>query len=102
MLKNEFILMQEQDLVTQNDLILKELFDYFKEILKDYPSNIEIDSSKTVEECYHKMKEEARKKAVNGKYCFGPLTTKKFIIEYLGLTETVSNFKIVNITDFLR
>lgn len=102
MLKNEFILMQEQDLVTKNDLILNELFECFKEVLNDYPSSVEIDSKKSVEECYHQMEQEARKKAVNGKFCFGPLTTKKFIIDYLGLTETVSNFKIVNITDFLR
>ena len=100
MLKNEFIEIQRQDLVTSSNNNVKQMLEAFEEVLKDYPLTQEIDNSKTCEECYKKMEEEAHKKSINGSYCFGPSETKEFIINYLGL-ENKDNTTIINLEDFI-
>ena len=88
MLKKEFIEMMHQDLETSNDENAKQVLECFEEILKEYPSSTEIDSSKTCEDCYKKMHAEAQKRAKNGSYCFIGESLKTFIIEYLGLEKS--------------
>lgn len=100
MLKAEFLEMQKQDLVTSNDENAKQMLMCFEEVLKEYPSTQEIDSSKTCKDCYSKMETEAKKKAVNGRYCFSPEMTKQFIINYLGLTKIVKS-NIIRLEDFI-
>lgn len=100
MLKEEFLEMQRQDLVTNNNATLKELLLAFKEILADYPRSTDIDSSLTVEACYKKMEEMAREKAVSGCYCFGPDETKSFVVDYLKLGE-VKKQEFLNLEDFI-
>lgn len=100
MLKQEFLEMQRQDLVTNNNAVLKELLLAFEGILADYPQSTDIDSSLTVEACYKKMSEFARGKAVNGCYCFGPDETKSFVVDYLKLGE-VKKQDFLNLEDFI-
>lgn len=85
MLKNEFLDMMHQDLETSDNVNAKQVLMCFEEILKDYPASTDIDSSKTCEDCYQQMKEEANKRATAGSYCFLGDALKTFIIEYLGL-----------------
>lgn len=108
MLKDEFILMQKQDLETKKDIVLKQLLEVVEEVLKDYPNYTDLDSNLTIEDCYEKMKTRAKQKAVNNCYCFTPKETKQFIIEYLGLKDvkqedstntTKTNF--INLEDFI-
>lgn len=100
MLKHEFLEMQRQDIETSNNELYKQLLIAMEEVLKEYPSSINIDSSLTIEACYNKMKEEAHEKAVSGCYCFGPIETREFIIRFLGLTE-IHNTNFVNLEDFM-
>lgn len=99
MLKPEFLEMQRQDLVTSNDENAKQMLLCFEEVLKDYPESLEIDSSKTCKDCYNKMYEEAKKKAVKGSYCFTNEATKQFILDYLGIAKT-ENKTFVKLEDF--
>lgn len=85
MLKDEFLKMMKEDLETKNSESLNQLYQCFDEILKDYSSQTEIDSTKTIEECYKNMEKYARENAKNGAYCFTPEKTKDFIINYLNL-----------------
>lgn len=85
MLKNEFIEMQRQDLVTSNDENLQAMFECFVEVLSKYPGDTEIDPSKTVTDCYNQMEEEARRLAKNNKYCFTPTKAMEFVEKYLNL-----------------
>lgn len=91
MLKNEFLDMMHQDLETIDNVNAKHVLLCFEEILKDYPSTTDIDSSKTCEDCYQQMKEEARERATDGSYCFFGDSLKSFIIEYLGLEKIQNN-----------
>ena len=104
MLKEEFIEMQRQDLVTLNSDVLNNLCDLFEDILKDYPNNIDIDSKKSVSGCYSEMRKLAKSKAKNGEYCFGNKESIDFVIKYLNieakLEETTDN-DFVDLTDFI-
>ena len=102
MLKNEFLEMMHQDLETNNNENAKQVLMCFEEILKEYPASTDIDSSKNCDDCYQKMKEEAKKRAQDGSYCFLGDSLKTFIIEYLGL-ENVQNKQPnkVRLEDFL-
>lgn len=99
MLKDEFLKTMKQDLVTKNDEILNQLLICFEEVLKEYPTQTEIDSTKTVEECYKNMKKYAREKASNNSYCFNPKQTKLFIIDYLNLKPQTRSF--IKLEDFI-
>lgn len=100
MLKNEFLKMQKQDLVTKNDETLNSLLMCFEEVLKDCPVEIEIDASKTVEECYEKMKEYASKHRSGNSFCFTPEHTKHFVETYLGVEHKQVGNKIIKLEDF--
>ena len=100
--------MQKQDLETNENIVLKQLLTVVVEVLKDYTETVDINPKLTIEDCYNKMKSNARKKAVNNSYCFGPEETKEFIVKYLDLDksnqktikeEVKSNF--VNLEDFI-
>lgn len=99
MLKNEFLIMQRQDLVTESKPEYQAILLAFEEILKNYPSSTEIDSTKTIIECYKKMEHYAKEHAQNGIYVFLPEDAKKFFIEYLNLGKPSNDF--VNLEDFL-
>lgn len=104
MLKDDFILMQKQDLTTNENPLLEQLLYVFEAVLKDYSPLTDVSSELTVEDCYHKMEAEAKRKAKNGVYCFGPEETKKFVISYLKLTsESPSDIKtkLINLEDFI-
>ena len=98
MLKEEFLKMQRKDLVTKNEKILDALLECFEDILKNYSADVEIDPSKTVEECYKQMEDFARKNAKNCRYCFTPQDTKMFVEKYLNLEQKSSMF--VKLEDF--
>lgn len=99
MLKDEFLKTMKQDLTTKNNETLNELLQCFEEVLKEYPTQTDIDSIKTVEECYKKMEEYARENAKNNTYCFTPNKTKSFVIDYLGLKTQIKSF--VKLEDFI-
>ena len=102
MLKNEFLEMMQQDLATSNNELAKQVLMCFEDVLKDYPATTEIDSSKSCEDCYKKMHDEAKKNAKDGCYCFTPKMTKEFIVKYLGLeTQPATNSVIVKLEDFI-
>lgn len=92
--------MIEQDLETKNESQLIELLDCIKEILKDFSDNIEIDSKKTVEECFEEMAKFARENQKNGCYAFTPKSSTEFIKKYLDLDNKEKNTR-VNLYDFM-
>ena len=100
MLRDEFIQMQRQDLVTSNNEILKELLMAIEEVLRDYPATTEFDNDLTVSKCYEKMKKFAKSKAANGCYCVGTVETKKIIKDYFGLKE-IEKQNFINLEDFI-
>ena len=99
MLKNEFLEMMHQDIETSNNENVKQVLMCFQDILKEYPSSVDIDSSKNCEDCYKQMKAEAQKRAQNGSYCFAGDSLKEFIVNYLGL-EKINNSKKIKLEDF--
>lgn len=92
--------MMEQDLETKNESQLIELLDCIKEILKDFSDNIEIDSNKSVEECFKEMEKFARENQKNGCYAYTPKSSIEFIKKYLGLDNKEKNTR-VNLFDFM-
>lgn len=99
MLKDEFLKKMKQDLSTKNDETLISLLQCFEEVLKEYPSQTDIDSIKTVEECYKKMEKYAEDNVKGNVYCFTPENTKTFIIDYLGLKFQTKSF--IKLEDFI-
>lgn len=84
----DFIEMQKQDIETHKDkVILSEVVAAMAEVLKSTP-NVEIDHTKTAEDCYKQMYEYAKKNKSNNAYVFTPTGTLLFIRKYLGLPET--------------
>lgn len=100
MLRDEFIQMQRQDLLTSNNEVLKELLRAIEEVLIDYPATTEFDGKLTVENCYEKMKGFAKAKAVNGCYCVSPDEVKVIVKDYFGLTG-VEKQDFVNLEDYI-
>ena len=83
----EFIEMQKQDIETHKDkVILSEVVAAMAEVLKKHP-DLEIDHTKTAEDCYNQMYEYAKKNKSNNAYVFTPIGTLQFIHKYLGLPE---------------
>lgn len=99
MLKDEFLKTIKQDLTTKNDETLNQLLICFEEILKEYPAQTEIESAKTVEDCYKNMEKYAKEHSKNNSYCFTPTQTKDFIINYLGLKSQTKSF--IKLEDFI-
>ena len=101
MLKNEFLKMIEQDTRTDNADI-RDLYEYTKEALRDYPDSTEIDDKKTMKECYSEMYKYAQKHQQNGGYHFGRQATYDFIRQYLGLKDKpTGGIKTINLEDFI-
>lgn len=101
MLRDEFLIMQRQDLVTAEDENLNTLCDVFEEVLKSVPSNFEIDSKKTVKECYDKMYVHAQKNQKNHSYCFNTKAVIEFVSNYLEVDVLEQKTDYVDLTDFL-
>lgn len=99
MLKNEFLEMMRQDLKTKNDEQLNSLLSCFEEILKEYPQQTEIDSTKNIEDCYKEMFEYAQKNRKGNSYCFVGENLKTFILKYLNLKRIESS--IIRLEDFI-
>lgn len=99
MLKNEFLNVMQDDLVTNQTPQLVAMFDLFKEVLKDCPNDLDIDSSKTVEDCYSQMKKFAEKNQQNGAYCFTYSASRDFVKKYLGVKDILPGF--INLEDFI-
>ena len=101
MLKSEFLEMMHQDIETNNNENAKQILMCFEEILKEYPSSTEIDSSKNCEDCYKKMKIEAQKRATDGSYCFIGDSLRIFIVDYPDLEKpSSSNVNKIKFEDF--
>ncbi len=100
MLKDEFLKMQEQDLVTSSNSGAKQILECFKEVLKDYPTSLDIDPSLNCEDCFNKLKSKARAEARDGMFYFGPSNTKKFILNYLKIEEIKNDKQIKRLEDF--
>lgn len=100
MLKDEFIKMQEQDLVTSTDSGAKGMLECFKEILKDYPSTLDIDPSLNCKDCFSKLREKARNEAKNGMYYFSLSATTKFVLNYLKIGQMKTDRQIKRLEDF--
>jgi|GEM_PF-2106154 len=101
MIKNEFLLMMEQDLQThENKQQLADVLNCMKEILKSYPPETEIDSAKTAEGCFKAMREYAQKNQESGCYYFGHDKSVEFITDYLGLGKAKSGGTI-DLFDFV-
>ena len=105
MLKDEFLLMQEQDLETSDDSNLKNLLEVFELVLKRLPSNTDIDSKKSVSDCYKEMEYFARKHAKSGCFSFNSKQVIDFVSKYLEVNDLVSNSAdnntFVDLGDFL-
>lgn len=102
MRKDDFLNMMKQDLVTKNDKCLNDLLLCFEEVLKPFSSDLEISSEKTIEDCYKKMKDFARKNNVRGVYSFSPNEIRKFILNYFGIKEMEkSSYEFVKLEDFI-
>lgn len=102
MLKDEFLKMQRQDIETNKNKMVHALCDCFEEVLKDVPFDIDIDSTKNVEDCLKKMETHARQHAEKGRFAFTPQEAIEFVVDYLGLKnikQKSDNF--VNLGDFL-
>lgn len=100
MLKEDFLEMQREDLVTKKDETLNALLECFKEVLKDFPVGTDIESNKTVEECYKQMYDYASKHKVGQSFCFTPKETKHFVETYLGVEHKKVGFDFVKLEDF--
>ena len=100
MLKDEFLRMMRQDLVTSEDKMLKAMLECFEEVLSTVGSNFEIDSTKTVQACYKSMYDYASKHREGVGYVFTPSEVKKFIMDYLGVKEDSSS-NIIKLEDFV-
>ena len=87
MLKNEFLEKVNKEALDKNNNYFIAINECFKEILKTYSSDTNIDDNKSIEDCYKKMYEYADSKKVDSCYCFVPTESEKFIREYLGLKE---------------
>lgn len=102
MLKQDFLIMMEQDLETKNDPQLNAVLDCFKEILKNYPESTDINPNKTVEGCFKEMREFAKKNQKNGCYYFTPKESEEFIKKYLELkNESAGISGRINLADFM-
>lgn len=102
MKKKEWLKMMEQDIATmsENDKAsCKAVLSAAYDILKNYSDEIEIPHDLTVRKIFDNMKNEARKKAVDGFYDFTP-HAKGFITKQLGLTEQSKSVGKVNLEDF--
>ena len=99
--KQEFLLMQEQDLITHADREqLLPVLECMKEALKAAPVDAEIDPKKTAEGCLSHMKAAAEKKKRNGSYYMGPDEALKVAADYLNIKNFHSSGKI-DLADFL-
>ena len=105
MLKDEFLLMQKQDLETSDDFNLKNLLEVFEEVLKPLSSHIEIDSKKSVSDCYKEMENYARKNAKSRCFSFNSKQVIDFVSKYLEINDLVNNSAdnntFVDLSDFL-
>ena len=81
----EFIEMQKQDVETHKDkVVLSEVVAAMAAVLKGCP-DVEIDHTKTAEDCFNQMYEYAKKHKDNNAYVFTPTGTLEFIRKYLGV-----------------
>jgi len=101
MLKNEFILMQKQDLETSDDFNLKNLLEVFETVLNPLSSDLEIDPKKTVSDCYKEMEMYARKNAKGGKFSFNSKQVIEFVSKYLSVDNLEIKNTFVDLGDFL-
>ena len=101
MLKNDYLIMMEQDLVTHsNKEQLIAVLDCMKDILKSYPASTEIDETKTVEACFNAMREHASKNKTNNCYYFSPKESVDFITKYLDI-KSAAPASMINLDDFI-
>jgi len=104
MTKQEFLLMQEQDLTTHQDREqLLPVLECMKEVLKAAPADAEIDAKKTVEGCFGQMRAEAQKKQKNQCYYMGPTEALKVVADYLDIkiSTRVEKSKKISLEDYL-
>lgn len=101
MLKNDFIKMLNEDMVTNTNQNLKELNQIIIEVLSNYPNDLDIDSSKNVSNCYKSMFEIAKKKAFNNRYAMGKEETIQVIKNYFELPEIEKKADFINFDDFI-
>ena len=101
MLKNEW-LQREKEFVDNSDKkYFKALYSHINSFLQDFNNTIEIEDSKTVEDCYKKMKKYAENNRDGGScYCFTDDEEKDFILSYLNL-KIEHETKIINLSDFI-
>lgn len=93
----EFVEMSREDIEThKNKETLGMVLQAVEVLVKENPS-CEIAPTKTIEELWKKMKENASKHAALGMYVYDPESAAKFMREYLGIPE----HKIVRLEDFL-
>lgn len=102
MLKDEFLKMQIQDLITSSNKGAMQMLKAFKEVLKDYPNETEIDPKLNCTECFNKLYNEAKKRASgSNSYFFDEEETTKFILNYLNLKPlNIKKESIKNLEDF--
>lgn len=95
----DFIEMQKQDAETHKDKeTLLSVVAAMEEVLSGN-DGIEIDETKTAEECFGKMRDYAKENQKGGMYYFTPEHARKFIAEYLGVTISEKASEFVEIED---
>jgi hypothetical protein len=99
----DFLENQKQDIEThQYKIILSEVISVMSEVLKNTP-DVEMEPTKTAEDCYKQMYEYAKKNKSDNAYVFTPTGTFRFVREYLGLPEPCESQDVVStVTDKKR
>ncbi len=93
MTKNEFLILQEEDIKTLDNAAYNAILELFKQYI---PNGADIKETKSVTGMYNFMYEFAKKNQKNNCFCIDPFDGfKKLMFEYLELKETKEcNFKI--------
>lgn len=94
MIKKEFLEKMKQDLQVENDMTLNALLEVFENVLSGFDSNIEIEESKSIKDCYSKMEQEASKNKIGNSYCFTPKMTEDFVLDYLNLKKQTAEVRL--------
>lgn len=100
MLKNEW-LERENNVVSQsNKKAFESLYSHINGFLDSVSNSVEIDDSKSVEDCYKNMEKYAEEHQEDGCYCFTDEEEKEFVLKYLNL-KIEDKTEIINLSDFL-
>lgn len=102
MLRNEYLNMLSEDMVTNDDYKIAYLFECVKTFLNKYPSSTQIDSSKSLDKLYEFMEDYAKEHASDGLYCVCGTELDTLLKTYFNLNDfSISQNELINLEDFI-